>query len=148
MRKMHKSEYTSLIKRLDYLKRIRRAEVADELRFAVELGDLRENSEYDAAVEEYQWMEREIYLLEKEIENVCVIEKNGNNVVEVGSNVILDFDGEEECYTIVASSFLNFDNTISLSSILGSSILNHRVGDKVLINSPGGDYFVTIKDIK
>lgn len=73
MRKMHESEYTSLVKRLEFLKRIRRVEIADALRFATELGDLRENAEYDAAVDDYERVEREIYLLEKEIGEAFIV---------------------------------------------------------------------------
>ena len=74
MRKqMHEDEYTTLLKRLDFLKRTRRVEIAEALRFATELGDLRENAEYDAATDEYERVEREMYRLEEEIEEVDVI---------------------------------------------------------------------------
>ncbi len=146
MKKMHESEYTSLVKRLNFLKRIRRVEIADALRFATELGDLRENAEYDAAVDDYERVEREIYLLEKEINNASIVNHLNNGTIEIGSTFVLDFGGEEETYTLTNSS--NFDlNSVSLSSALGSAIIHHRVGDKVLINSPGGSYSVTIKEV-
>jgi len=146
MKKMHESEYTSLVKRLDFLKRIRRVEIADALRFATELGDLRENAEYDAAVDDYERVEREIYLLEKEINNASIVNLSNSDTIEIGSKVVLDFDGEEETYTLTNSS--NFDlNSVSLSSALGSAIIHHKVGDRVLINSPGGNYSVTIKEV-
>lgn len=147
MKRMHENEYTSLRERLGYLKRIRRVEIADALRFAVELGDLRENAEYDAAVDDYQRVEREIYLLEKEIENASIVDYSNSDTVEIGSTIVLDFDGEEEIYTLTNSS--NFDlNSVSLSSALGNAIVHHKVGDKVFINSPGGNYFVTIKEVR
>lgn len=59
----------------------------------------------------------------------------------------MDIDGEEDTYTLTNSS--NFDlKSVSLDFALGSSIINHKVGDMVLINSPGGSYFVTIKEVK
>ncbi len=103
---------------MNYLKSVIRVEIADRLRFAVELGDLRENAEYDAATEDYERVEREIYLLEKEIEDVQVITKVESDVVTIGSTVVLDFDGKTETYVIQNSS--KFDlQCISATSILG-----------------------------
>lgn len=64
-------------------KKIRRLEVADALRFATELGDLRENAEYDAACQDYQDVEREIYKLEQELKNVKIISKVDTTMVTI-----------------------------------------------------------------
>ena len=146
MKKMHESEYTSLKKRLDYLKRIRRVEIAEVLRFATELGDLRENAEYDAAIDDYERVEREIYLLEKEIRDAIIINSTDNDVVMIGSKVILEIDGEVENYVIRNSSSFDF-NSISAESVIGKSILGHKVGDIVLIDSLEGKYTVKIISI-
>lgn len=125
-----------MVKRLEFLKRIRRVEIADALRFATGLGDLCENAEYDAAVDDYERVEREIYLLEKEIGEAFIVSSSDSEIIGVGSTIVLDIDGEEETYTLTNSS--NFDlKSVSLDSALGSSIINHKVGDRVLINSPG-----------
>ena len=147
MRKqMHEKEFTSLLERLKYLKCIRRGEIAETLRFATELGDLRENAEYDAAVDDYERVEREIYLLEKEIKDVEVITKVGCASIMIGSTVVLDFDGLLETYVIKNSS--NFDlRSISASSVLGKSLIGHKVGDIVCVDCPDGKYTVQIKEI-
>ena len=147
MRKqMHENEYTALLKRLQYLKCVRRVEIAETLRYATELGDLRENAEYDAATDDYERVEREIYLLKKEIEDVEVITEFKNDFVRIGSTVVLDFDGLLETYVIKNSS--KFDlHSISASSVLGQSLLGHRVGDTVSIVCPDGEYTVQIREI-
>lgn len=147
MRKqMHENEYTALLKRLQYLKCVRRVEIAETLRYATELGDLRENAEYDAATDDYERVEREIYLLEKEIEDVEIITKVDNNFVMIGSTVTLDIDGELETYVIKNSS--DFDiSSISGDSILGKAIIGHKVGDIITVDSLDGKYDVKIKEI-
>ena len=147
MRKqMHENEYTALLKRLQYLKCVRRVEIAETLRYATELGDLRENAEYDAATDDYERVEREIYLLEKEIEDVEIITKVDNNFVMIGSTVTLDIDGELETYVIKNSS--DFDiSSISSNSILGKAIIGHKVGDIITVDSLDGKYDVKIKEI-
>ena len=147
MRKqMHENEFTSLLERLNYLKRIRRVEIAEALRFATELGDLRENAEYDAAVDDYQRMEREIYLLEKEIKDVELITQVDNSYIMIGSTVVLEIENEVETYVIKNSS--NFDlQSISADSILGKSLLGHKVGDVVSIDCLEGLSTVRIKEI-
>lgn len=147
MRKqMHENEYTTLLKRLKYLKCVRRVEIAEALRFATELGDLRENAEYDSATDDYERVEREIYLLEKEIEDVEVITKVDNDFVMIGSTVTLDIDGELETYVIKNSSDFNLCS-ISVDSILGKAIIGHKVGDIITVNSIDGNYNVQVKEI-
>lgn len=146
MKKMHESEYTSLKKRLDYLKRVRRVEIAEVLRFATELGDLRENAEYDAAVDDYQRVEREIYLLEKEIQEAIIITSIRNDTVAIGSRIVLEIDGEVETYVVKNSSSFDF-SSISAESVIGKSILGHKAGDIVLVDSLEGKYAVKIISI-
>jgi transcription elongation factor GreA len=52
---------------LAYLTKIKRVELSKELAFATSLGDLRENSEYDAACEDFIQTENRIYELEKQL---------------------------------------------------------------------------------
>lgn len=146
MKRMHESEYTSLKKRLDYLKRIRRVEIAEVLRFATELGDLRENAEYDAATHDYERVEREIYLLEKEIQDAIIINSTDNDIVMIGSKIALEIDGEVENYIIRNSSSFDF-NSISAESVIGKNILGHKVGDIVLVDSLEGKYTIKIISI-
>ena len=147
MRKqMHENEYTSLLTQLKYLKCVRRVEIVEALRFAIELGDLRENAEYDAATDEYKRVEREIYLLEKEIEDVEVITESKSNFIVIGSTVVLEFDGSVETYVIKNSSAFDL-NSISAESTLGKSLLGHVVGDTISIVCPDGEYTVSVKDI-
>ena len=52
--------YNKLVEKLNYLKSVRRIEVAERLKSAIALGDLSENSEYDAAKDEQGFIEQRI----------------------------------------------------------------------------------------
>ena len=82
--------YDELVKKLDYLKSVRRIEVADRLKAAIALGDLSENSEYDDAKNEQAFLEGEIFDLEAQIVNSQIIQaKSDNDVIDIGNTVLI-----------------------------------------------------------
>ena len=97
-----------LEEKLEYLKSVRRLEVADRLKAAIALGDLSENSEYDDAKNEQAFIEGEILTLESQIRNSEIIKADDSNkdVVHLGNTVVIkdmEYD-EDETYTIVGST--------------------------------------------
>ena len=99
-----------LEEKLEYLKSVRRLEVAERLKAAIALGDLSENSEYDDAKNEQAFIEGEILTLEKQIRNSEIIKADvsdaNKNVVHLGNTVVIkdmEYD-EDETYTIVGST--------------------------------------------
>ena len=143
-----KEGYASLVKELDYLRKIKRPKVIEELAYAAELGDLRENSEYDAVLHTQAIVEGRIMDLEKILDHAAVIEQIPTNKVGLGSRVKVIIDGEEEEYMIVTSYETDAHlNKISNKSLIGSALLNKRVGDKVKIDNENGVYTMTITNI-
>ena len=115
-----------LMEELAYLTKEKRAEITRELKVAVDYGDLRENSEYDAVCEEFQIVEGRIYEIEQILSDSCVYSKKDDGTVEIGSSVSLLIDNVVETYEIVGiseSDILN--NKISYESIIGKSILEN-----------------------
>src|SRR5688572_22205843 len=87
---------------LEFLKKTRRSQVADRIQAARELGDLSENSEYDAAMEEQALVENRIAELEDMLNNAQVIsEKPKSDFVVIGSTVVVELDNEVDEFTIV-----------------------------------------------
>ena len=130
-----------LIEKLEYLKSVKRLEVADRLRAAIALGDLSENSEYTDAKNEQAFLEGEIQDLENKIHNSEIIQDDGGDVVSIGSKVkILDVEfGEEEIYTIVGSTEADPDsNKISNESPIGAAIIGQVAGSTVQVHAPAG----------
>ena len=133
--------YNKLVEKLNYLKSVRRIEVAERLKAAIALGDLSENSEYDDAKNEQAFLEGEIMDLEAKIRNSDIIQSGEGDVVQMGSKVTvkdLEFD-EEETYMLVGSTEADPDEfKISNESPLGVAILGQKVGSVVEVHAPAG----------
>lgn len=127
--------------KLEHLKSVRRREVAERIKQAIEFGDISENSEYEDAKNEQAFIEGEILTLEKMLRNAKLIEKGESDVVTIGSTVILrDLEfGDELEYTIVGSAEADpTEAKISNESPVGAAILNQKVGSIVEVNVPAG----------
>ncbi|OIJ16626.1 transcription elongation factor GreA [Anaerobacillus alkalidiazotrophicus] len=138
---------------LEYLKTEKRKEVVERIKIARSFGDLSENSEYDSAKEEQAFVEGRIGTLEKMIRNAVIIKEDETNssVVSLGKSVKFKElpDGDEEIYTIVGSAESDpFEGKISNDSPMAQSLLGRTVGDKVTVQTPGGEMKVEILEIK
>ena len=146
-----KEGFEKLQDELDYLRKIKRQEVADRLHEAMEGGELIENAEYEAAKNEQAFVEGRIQELEMLLATARVIEDDKNKrgeSIQVGSTVTIQEDGsEEETYTIVGAAEANpREGKISNESPMGRALLTHRAGDEVQVETPDGSY--TIRVIK
>lgn len=147
-----KEGFEKLQDELDYLRTVKRQEVADRLHEAMEGGELIENAEYEAAKNEQAFVEGRIQELEILLATARVIEDDKRrkaDVIQVGSTVTIQEDGyEEETYTIVGAAEANpRDGKISNESPIGKAILNHRAGEDVQVETPDGSYSVRIVKI-
>lgn len=129
---------------LENLKTVRRREVAERIKQAIEFGDISENSEYEDAKNEQAFIEGRILTLEKMLRNAKVIEQqteNESNVVFIGAKVLLkDLEyGDEIEYTIVGSAEADpMNNRISNESPVGKAILGRKEGEIVEVSVPAG----------
>ena len=143
--------YNKFVENLDYLKRVRRIEVAERLKAAIALGDLSENSEYDDAKNEQAFLEGEIQELETKIRNSDIIKAGDGKSVTMGSRVKvkdLEFD-EEETFLIVGSTEADPDEgKISNESPLGMALLGQKINRVIKVNAPAGIIQYKIIDIK
>lgn len=133
----------NLEKRLQELKEVRRPQVAERLRLALEEGgELAENAEYEDAKNEQAFIEGEIMRLEAIINSAEIIQANKNkDVVGIGSHVTVKEQGEkvEEVYHIVGSAEAKpSEGKLSLESPLGKALLGKKVGEKVTVAAPDG----------
>ena len=138
---------------LEYLRTVRRQEVADRWREALEDGDagIDADAECDAARNEQAFVEGRIREIETILSNAKIINDNGkNDIVDVGAKVIIqegELDPEE--YTIVGAVETNPHNgRISNESPLGKALMGHAAGDNVTVNAPNGAFSVTILKVE
>lgn len=145
-----KERIEDLKKELEELKSKKRLEVAERLKQAKEYGDLSENSEYIEAREEQSWTETRIFELENMLKKAVIIEKTeGTNEVQVGSTATVKKGDQIFRYTIVGSNEANpREGKISNESPLGRSFLGHKVGDSLVISTPGGKVTYQITKIE
>jgi transcription elongation factor GreA len=139
--------------KLDHLKSVRRREVAERIKQAIEFGDISENSEYEDAKNEQAFIEGEILTLEKMLRNAKLIDEDeiSADVVTIGSTVVLkDLEfGDILEYTIVGSAEADpTESRISNESPVGEAILGRKVGSVVEVNVPAGTLKYEIVDIK
>lgn len=141
-----------LEKELEYLKTVKRQEVAAEIKVALGYGDLSENSEYDEAKNKQAQMEIRIVEIETMLKNAKVIDEAdiSTETVSVGCTVKLydvEFDEEIE-YNIVGSTEADPSNgKISDESPVGAALLGKAVGDEVDVPAPAGSIKLKVLEI-
>ena len=129
---------------LENLRMNRRKEVAQKIKEAREQGDLSENAEYDAALEEQSEIERRIGEIEEILKYAVVASSEGvsKDTVSLGSTVVLyDEEYEEELeYKIVGSAEADLDNNkLSQESPVGRALIGRKEGEVVTAATPSGD---------
>jgi len=112
-----------------------------EIRKAVELGDLRENSEYKAALERQQFVQARLGQLHQRLNQLSQLANTEAPAdrVGLGSRVtVLDLDtNDTDTYMVVLAEMMDFDaGHISLASPLGRALSNGRVGDEISLRLP------------
>ncbi|MDA2937864.1 transcription elongation factor GreA [Acidobacteria bacterium AH-259-A15] len=125
------------------LNRELRDEIPKALRHALELGDLRENAEYQTAKERQSYLQAQLAQLRQRLAKLSMINLNKipTDKVSYGSTVVLlDLNtGKEVTYRLVSSEESDVGKgLISTSSPIGKSLIGHDEGDEVQIRIPRG----------
>lgn len=126
---------------LEELKGPRREDIAKRLRSAIQMGDLSENADYHKAKEDQGFLEGRIQEIENILRNAVIIEKSANRgVVSIGDHVtIQEADFPPETYHVVGAKEADPRNgRISNESPIGRAVIDHKVGDVVEADTPGG----------
>jgi transcription elongation factor GreA len=110
---------------------------------AVELGDLRENSEYKAALERQQFVQARLGQLHARITSLGSLanHETPSDRVGLGSTVtVVDLETRErETFVLVVAEMMDIDlGHISLGSPLGRALANRKVGDEIELRLPRG----------
>jgi transcription elongation factor GreA len=110
---------------------------------AVEMGDLRENSEYKAALERQQLVQARLGQLHQRANQLHELANTEapTNRVGLGSQVtVVDLDtSSTDTYTVVLAEMMDLDaGHISLASPLGRALKDRRVGEEVALRLPHG----------
>ena len=118
-----------------------KTELPKEIQRARELGDLRENAEYQAAKERQTFLQARIGMLKKRMADISLInlDKIPQGKVAFGSTVTLREEGETVAYQLVMPEDADAaKGLISIASPIGRALLGKEVGDEVTVPTPNG----------
>jgi len=137
---------------LEELKGPAREALAKRLRAAIQMGDLSENADYHKAKEDQGFLEGRIQELEYTLRNAIIVEEGSvaKDVVSVGTRVtVQEEDFPAETYHLVGAKEADPRNgKISYESPIGRALLDHRVGEVVEAETPGGKIIIKILKIE
>ena len=113
----------------------------NEIRKAVEHGDLRENSEYKAALERQQFVQARLGHLSQRLSKLSSIDPSQipEDKVGLGSTVVVEDEktGKRETYNLVFGDAVEFEEGhVSMGSPIGRSLVGKGVGDLVVLKLP------------
>ncbi len=138
---------------LEYLKVVKRKEIAQRIKQAKDFGDLMENSEYEDAKNEQAFVEGRILQIDQMLRNARVIDNNDvrRDRVTVGCTVVLqDLNNDEKLsYMIVGSAEADPSrDRISNESPVGKALLGRKKGETVEVRAPVGTIRYSVLDIQ
>ncbi len=94
-------------------------------------GDLKENAGYHDARDKMSFLLGRIEQLEVAINEAVIREKDGEETIQIGSEIKILFGNSEENYSIVSPTESDIlKNKISYQSPLGKLLMNKKVGDQ------------------
>lgn len=137
---------------LEDLKGPQRDAISKRLRDAIQMGDLSENADYQKAKEDQGFLEGRIQELEFMFRNATIVEKTDGpkNTVAVGVSVTVQEEGfDPETYSMVGAKEADpRQGKISNESPIGLAMMDHKVGDVVEAETPGGKIKLKILKIE
>jgi transcription elongation factor GreA len=117
-------------------------ELPKEIKRARELGDLRENAEYQAAKERQRLVESRISMLQKRVAEIALInvDRIPHDRSGFGSTLrVIEKGGEERTFQLVMPEDADAEKgMISTTSPIGRALINKEPGDTVKVVTPGG----------
>ncbi len=119
-----------------------RTEVIETIKVAKSFGDLSENAEYSTARERQTFVESRIQDIEDRIKKAIIVDVNHNkNIIGLGSKVeIVQLNNSTHSSKIIelvsSAESDPLNGKISQDSPLGMKLLNHMVGDEVVVSTP------------
>jgi len=132
-----------LEKELQALEHEYRVELPKEIQRAKALGDLRENAEYQAALERQHYVQARIGQVQAQLRTLAMINMDAipKDKASLGSTVVVyDTQADKEfTYELVIPDMADFSKgLVSVTSPIGKALLNRKVGDEIEVATPAG----------
>ncbi|QDU64516.1 Transcription elongation factor GreA [Planctomycetes bacterium Pan216] len=137
--------YEKIKSELDRLEQHEMPRITQLLAEARAEGDLKENAEYHAQRENQGMLQAKINLLKSKLADAYIVDTDNlpKDQIAFGSKVKLkDLDADlEETYELVGPGEEDYSGEVMkilCESPLAKQLLNHKPGDKVTVETPGG----------
>jgi transcription elongation factor GreA len=138
--KLTKEGLEGLKNELAALRDVQRPKIVERLANARSQGDLSENSDYQTAREELDFLDGRIEELEEVIKTASVATVSKADGVGVGTKVTVKVDSSKVVFDIVGEWEADpVNKKISSDSPLGKALAGKKVGDKVEVDAPAGN---------
>jgi len=124
--------------------------VIARVKAARELGDLRENAEYESARKEQSFVEGRIQALEAMLKTTVVVSSDpATESVAIGSTVVVEQGDVQQTFVLVGSSEADpAAGRISYGSPVGQALLGRRRGDEVIVRLPRGEVSYVVREVR
>jgi transcription elongation factor GreA len=134
---------------LDHLVNVWRPNIAERIKSARELGDLKENGEYHAAKDEQGLYESKIQQIEQKLRNAKVVDEIDTSVAGIGCEVtIVDDTGARSTFKLVGSDEADpLEDKVSIESPIGTALTGAKIGDTVEAALPRTTMKMTVEKI-
>jgi transcription elongation factor GreA len=141
-----------LEKELKGLEKEYRVDLPKEIQRALQMGDLRENSEYHSALDRQQFVKARIGQVQKQLKELSMVSLSSlpKDRVALGSVVSLVEGGTGKAltYELVIPDMADFSKgLVSVTSPIGKALVGHRAGDEVTIKTPAGTHVYEIETL-
>lgn len=142
-------------KELDYLRTVRRREIAEEIRNVLDTEldkDFDIATPFESVKEDQAWVEGRIASLEDTLARARIIDEAAarrSTTVQVGSVVVVENGDGEHVYQIVSSAESDpAAGKLSFGSPVGSALMGKAAGDTVEVKVPAGMHRLRIKELR
>ena len=147
--------YEEMQRELEYLRTVRRREVAEEIRDAWESEldkDFDVATAFEGAKEDQAWVEGRIAALEDVLARATIIDEaaaRASDTVQIGSVVVIENGDGERVYQIVSSAESDLC-AVKLNQVspVGSALMGKRAGDTVEVKTPSDVHRMRINELR
>jgi len=136
---MTKGGLEALKVELDKMVKEKRPKLVERIAYARTEGDLAENSDYQTAKEELEFIDSRITELEEVLKNAQVVHNGSKSSSGVGTKITVRQNGDKFVFEIVGEWEADpVNKKISAESPLGKALIGRKVGEKVAVEAPAG----------
>lgn len=137
---------------LNFLWKTKRPEVTQAVSEAAAQGDRSENAEYIYGKKQLREIDSRVRFLRKRLEDMIVVTKIPDDTSRIyfGAWVMVeDEQGKETQYRLVGPDEFDLSRGyLSIDSPLARKLLKRTIDEEIVVNTPEGDVFLIVKDVK